>query len=81
MGVVHPLSLVSDTRTLAGFNLSLVPTLADQLHERHQRLLEARRTGLLRVVIGERYPFRDLPDAHAALQGRESTGKLVVLVD
>jgi 2-desacetyl-2-hydroxyethyl bacteriochlorophyllide A dehydrogenase len=81
MGCVHPLSLVSGTRTLAGFNLSLVPTLAEQLHERHQRLLEARGAGRLRVVIGGRYRFRELPDAHAALQGRESTGKLVVLVD
>lgn len=81
MGVVHPLSLVSDSRALAGFNLSLVPTLAGQLHERHERLLEARRAGRLRVVIGGRYRFRELPDAHAALQGRQSTGKLVVLVD
>ncbi len=81
MGVIHPMSLVSGTRTLAGFNLSLVPTLAGQLRERHERLLEARRTGHLRVVIGERFRFQQLPDAHAALQGRASIGKLVVLLD
>jgi NADPH:quinone reductase-like Zn-dependent oxidoreductase len=35
-------------------------------------------SGALRPVIGARLPFERLPDAHAMLQSRASTGKVVV---
>ncbi len=81
MGLIQPMTLVSSCRTLAGFNLSLVPQLAGELHERFERLRAALTAGELRPVIGLRVPFGELPRAHAALQGRATTGKAVVLVD
>lgn len=80
MGVVIPSLLVSPCRTLAGFNLSLVPHLAAEMHERFQRILAAVAAGTLQPVIGATFPFAELPRAHALLQGRGSVGKVVVTV-
>jgi NADPH:quinone reductase-like Zn-dependent oxidoreductase len=80
MGVVIPALLVSPCRTLAGFNLSLVPHLAAEMHERFDRLLAAIQSGTLQPVVGTTVPFAELPRAHALLQGRGSVGKVVVTV-
>ncbi len=80
MGVVVPSLLVSPCRTLAGFNLSLVPHLAGELQARFARLEAALAAGRLRPVVGAVLPFDALPEAHALLQGRRSTGKVVVEV-
>ncbi len=80
MGVVVPALLVSPCRTLAGFNLSLVPHLATEMHERFERLVAAVAGGTLRPVVGAAFPFAELPRAHALLQGRGSVGKVVVTV-
>jgi len=78
MGALLPATLVSPCRTLAGFNLSLVPQLASDLQQRFARLEALVAAGALRPVIGARFPFERLPEAHALLQGRASTGKVVV---
>ncbi len=80
MGAVLPTAMVSPCRTLAGFNLSLVPHLAGELQERFARLEAALASGQVRPVIGATYPFERLPEAHAWLQGRGSVGKVVVEV-
>lgn len=81
MGAVVPYRTVSACRTLAGFNLSLVPHLAGELASRFARVRAAVRSGALRPVVGSRYRFEELPAAHAALQGRGTVGKVVVLLD
>jgi NADPH:quinone reductase-like Zn-dependent oxidoreductase len=78
MGVTVPVALVSSCRTLAGFNLSLEPHLAAELQDRLAKLERLVASGALRPVIGARLPFERLPDAHAMLQSRASTGKVVV---
>ena len=78
MGMLLPVLLVSPCRTLAGFNLSLVPHLARELQSRFARLEALLATGELRAVVGATFPFERLPEAHALLQGRGSTGKVVV---
>jgi NADPH:quinone reductase-like Zn-dependent oxidoreductase len=80
MGVVLPQALVAPCRTLAGFNLSLVPHLAGELQERFGRLESLLAAGDLRPVVGEVLPFAQLPRAHARLQGRHTVGKVVVTV-
>ena len=80
MGVLLPTLLVSPCRTLAGFNLSLVPQLAAELQQRFARLEGLVAAGELRPVVGAVFPFARLPEAHALLQGRRSTGKVVVEV-
>jgi NADPH2:quinone reductase len=78
MGILFPVLLVSPCRTLAGFNLSLVPHLAAELQGRFARLEALLAAGELRAVVGAAFPFERLPAAHALLQGRGSTGKVVV---
>jgi NADPH:quinone reductase-like Zn-dependent oxidoreductase len=78
MGLVLPALLVSPCRTLAGFNLSLVPHLAAELQTRFARLEGLVAEGVLKPVVGAVFPFDRLPEAHALLQGRGSTGKVVV---
>lgn len=80
MGAVLPSLMVSPCRTLAGFNLSLVPHLAGSLQERFARLERMIAEGALRPVIGCTLPFERLPEAHALLQRRASIGKVVVEV-
>ncbi|MFI5168244.1 MAG: zinc-binding dehydrogenase, partial [Thermoanaerobaculales bacterium] len=78
MGAVLPAAMVQSCRTLAGFNLSLVPHLAAELQQRFARLEAMLAAGEVRPVIGAVFPFARLPEAHALLQGRGSTGKVVV---
>ena len=78
MGAILPAAMVQPCRTLAGFNLSLLPQLAAELQQRFARLEGMLAAGTLRPVIGAVFPFARLPEAHALLQGRGSTGKVVV---
>lgn len=78
MGAILPALTVSPCRTLAGFNLSLVPHLAAELQARFARLEGLVAAGRLRPIVGAVFPFARLPEAHALLQGRGSTGKVVI---
>jgi NADPH2:quinone reductase len=78
MGLLVPSTLVQPSRTLAGFNLSLVPHLAEELQSRFAHLEDMMGEGTLKAVVGAVLPFEELPRAHALLQGRGSTGKVVV---
>lgn len=78
MGLVAPSAMVQSTKTLSGFNLSLVPHLAGELQSRFARIEEMLAAGALKPVVGAILPFERLPEAHALLQGRASTGKVVV---
>ena len=78
MGLVAPSAMVQSTKTLSGFNLSLVPHLAGELQSRFARIEEMLAAGTLKPVVGAILPFERLPEAHALLQGRASTGKVVV---
>ena len=78
MGLVAPSAMVQSTKTVSGFNLSLVPHLAGELQSRFARIEEMLAAGTLRPVVGAILPFERLPEAHALLQGRASTGKVVV---
>lgn len=80
MGVVIPSLLVQSCKTLAGFNLSLVPHLAPHLSQRYQVLCRKVQDGELKPIVGKVFSFSDLPSAHAFLQGRGSFGKVVVTV-
>ena len=80
MGVVAPSATVQAAKTLAGFNLSLLPHLAEELQERFGRVERMLADGSIKPVVGAVVPFERLPEAHALLQGRRSTGKVVVTI-
>jgi NADPH2:quinone reductase len=61
------------------------PKLADYIrtHEelrwRAGEVFDAIQAGSLRITIGGRYPLADAAQAHQDLQGRRTTGKLLLL--
>jgi NADPH2:quinone reductase len=54
-----------------------VPT-REELRWRAGEVFDAIRTGSLRITIGGRYPLSDAAQAHQDLQGRHTTGKLLL---
>ena len=80
MGLFSPYAFVQTCRTLIGFNLSLLPDKTGELQGAAQKLFEAWKAGRIRPILGPRFPFERLPDAHRALAGRGTTGKVVITV-
>jgi synaptic vesicle membrane protein VAT-1 len=81
MGLFSPYSLVQSCRTLIGFNLSLLPDRTGELRRAAEGIFELWKAGRIRPILGRRFSFEELPDAHRALAGRGTTGKVVVTVD
>lgn len=63
----------------AGAALGHYAATRDELRCRAGAVLDAVRAGTLRVRIGAEYPLADAATAHADLEGRRSTGKLILL--
>ena len=80
MGLFSPYGFVQNCRTLIGFNLSLLPDKTGELQGAAQKLFEAWKLGRIRPILGPRFDFERLPDAHRALAGRGTTGKVVITV-
>ena len=51
----------------------------DELELRAGAVLEAVADGSLSVRIGARFPLAEAADAHRALEGRETTGKVLLI--
>lgn len=82
-GQVPPFDL---QRLNAGGSLSITrPTLvhfmrtAEERDWRYRELFDAVVSGALRVRVGERFPLAEAADAHRALAGRGTTGKVILL--
>ncbi len=80
MGLLSPYSFVQSCRTLIGFNLSLLPDRTGELRRAAEEIFGLWKLGRVRPILGPRFAFDRLPDAHRALAGRGTTGKVVVAV-
>ncbi|MFF5232132.1 quinone oxidoreductase family protein [Dactylosporangium sp. NPDC000521] len=76
---------VDPLRLMAGSFMLTRPTLGHFIAKRHE-LLERAETlfgwiagGVVEVAVTGRYPLDAVQDAYAALEGRQSTGKLLVI--
>ena len=78
MGLLSPYSFVSACRTLIGFNLSLLPNRLAELRSAATGIFLDWKAGRVRPIVGPRFEFEHLPDAHRALAGRKTEGKVVV---
>ena len=78
MGFFSPYSFVQSCRTLIGFNLSLLPDRTGELRRAAEELFGLWKSGRIRPILGPRFPFERLPEAHRTLAGRGTTGKVVV---
>jgi len=80
MGLLVPFRTVETCRTLIGFNLSLLPQKTDALRHAAAAIFEDVAAGRLKPILGPRFPFERLPEAHRALASRATTGKVIVSV-
>lgn len=80
MGLLVPYSFVQSCRSLIGFNLSLLPGKTENLRLAAAEIFEGWRRRAFRPILGPRFKFEDLPDAHRALASRRTTGKVIVTV-
>jgi NADPH2:quinone reductase len=80
MGFHSPYEVIQTCRTLIGFNLSLLPDGSGELRRGAEEIFALWKKGRIRPVLGPRFPFERLPDAHRALASRKTTGKVVVTV-
>jgi len=81
MGVLSPYEVVQSCRTLIGFNLSLLPDRHRELRRAAGEVFALWKAGRIRPILGPSFPFERLPDAHRALAGRGTTGKVRILVE
>ena len=79
-GPLLALQLRPVCRTLIGFNLSLLPDRTGELQRMAREVFALWKDGRIRPVLGPRFDFERLPDAHRALAGRGTTGKVVIAV-
>jgi NADPH2:quinone reductase len=80
MGLFSPYSFVQPCRALIGFNLSLLPDPGGELPRAAEEIFELWRAGKVFPVLGPRFAFERLPEAHRALAGRGTTGKVLITV-
>ena len=80
MGLLAPYRFVVTCRTLIGFNLSLLSMKTDELRRASQGLFDLWKSGRVHPILGPRFSFQDLPEAHRALASRSTTGKVLVEV-
>jgi NADPH2:quinone reductase len=80
MGFHSPYEVIQTCRTLIGFNLSLLPDRAGELRRGAEETFALWRQGRIRPILGPRFPFELLPEAHRALASRKTTGKVVITV-
>jgi NADPH:quinone reductase-like Zn-dependent oxidoreductase len=76
MGFLAPYFFVSACRSLIGFNLSLLPNRLAELRASADEIFREREAGRIRPVLGPRFEFERLPDAHRALASRKTQGKV-----
>jgi len=81
MGLLIPYTFISSCRALIGFNLSLLPGRTSDLRTAAVEIFAEWIAGRVRPIVGERYDFEDLPEAHRALASRKTTGKVVVIAE
>jgi NADPH2:quinone reductase len=75
---VNTRKLMSTSRSVVGFWLMHLFTRPDELRAGIEELLAALAAGALEGVIGGVYPLADVGRAHEDLQGRGTTGKLLL---
>lgn len=80
MRPILPTSLISANKALMGFNLGTLVGKEQYFRGAVVELVRFYERGVLRPVVGKAFPFEQIVEAHAYLQGRHSVGKVVVTV-
>jgi len=77
-GTLVPANLLRGNQTVTGFWLPRIMGRPDLLGSSLQDILGWVASGELRLTIGARYPLERAAEAHTDLEGRRTTGKIVL---
>ena len=77
-GTVVPVDLMRKNHSVVGFFLPQVMGRPDLYLPSLQEMLGWIQSGELKITVGARYPLQDAAEAHADLEGRRTTGKIVL---
>lgn len=80
MKPIFPVQLMSANKSIFGFNLGTLKGKESYFKEAALELLKLYDLGVLKPLIGKIFPFKDIVEAHRALQTRQTVGKVVVLM-
>jgi NADPH:quinone reductase-like Zn-dependent oxidoreductase len=76
---VNPLKLMSDNKTISGFNLSFLFSRRDLLVDGMNSLLAYAESGALKPPVTTTFPLAETGRAHAAIESGKTVGKLVLV--
>jgi NADPH2:quinone reductase len=77
---IAPNGLMPHSLTVSGGNLGNYTRTRDELLARARDVLEGIRAGWLRLNVGRVLPLAEAAEAHRLLEGRHSTGKIILTV-
>jgi NADPH:quinone reductase len=77
-GTLVPMDLMHHNQIVAGFYLPRLMTRPDLFGPSLQEVLGWISSGQVSLTIGARYPLEQAPEAHEALEGRKTSGKIVL---
>jgi NADPH2:quinone reductase len=77
-GTLVPVDLMRKNQTVAGFFLPRLMSRPDLLGDSLRQILGLISSGQIQLNIGAHYALSEAHEAHRALEGRETTGKIVL---
>ena len=77
--MVNTVDLLANNWTVAGFHLTAYMEDTAATMAGYARLTEGLASGTLRVVVGHRFPLAEAARAHAAIEARRTTGKVLLI--
>jgi NADPH:quinone reductase-like Zn-dependent oxidoreductase len=79
--ILFPQTLLSRNVSLSCFNLYFLAKKNEYLRNSLRLILDWQANGILKPVIGARYPFSKIAEAQTFMQSRKSIGKIIVTMD
>lgn len=77
--VLHPAVLMGKNQSVIGFFLPQIMRKPELFAASLQELLRLTLEGELKLTIGGTYPLEDAAKVHALMQGRQTSGKLILI--
>ena len=77
-GTVVPVDMMNKCHAVVGFWLIQIMNRPDLFVPSLQEMLGWISSGDLKLIIGGSYPLEDAAESHRALEGRETTGKIIL---
>jgi NADPH:quinone reductase-like Zn-dependent oxidoreductase len=79
--ILFPHSLLSRNVSLSCFNIYFLTNKTEYFRNTLRLILDWQANGIVKPVIGARYPFSKIAEAQAFMQSRRSIGKIVITLD